>query len=136
MAFSWVGKVETEWSRHNPRAGLVEKVKRAGFLNVRADWFGHEVFFSSAHEYLEAQLAIVTLVRKSLSGLAADKRDQLRAGFLGMAQDDLRRGGRLVYPYGIFCVSGVKPGGEAPFDQPAEGRSRRPFVTGSRENRK
>ena len=37
--------VETEWSRHNPRARLVEEIRRAGFVNVRAHWFGHDVFF-------------------------------------------------------------------------------------------
>ncbi len=101
--------VDTEWGDHDPQGALVRFVRAAGFERVEPSWWGHEVIFDSAEEFWEAQTSIVTQVRKRLVEAPADTVAGLKRAFLGKAETILRRGGKLIYPYGAFYVSGTRP---------------------------
>jgi ubiquinone/menaquinone biosynthesis C-methylase UbiE len=103
------GEVRTEWSRQgDPKRQLVKKVREAGFVNVKPSWAGHEVLFDSAEEYLNAQMAIVTDVRRALEESSSVVYERFSRSFIGLAQKVLDSGGKLVYPYGAFFVSGER----------------------------
>jgi SAM-dependent methyltransferase len=98
--------VETTWvGEHDPRGTLVRCLQDSGFAEVEVTWWGHEVVFDSAEAFWEAQTAIVTQVRKRLIEASPEAVTALKHAFLGTAETILRRGGRLVYPYGALYVS-------------------------------
>jgi SAM-dependent methyltransferase len=100
--------IETEWGNRNARGILVRLVKEAGLEGVQPSWRGHDVVFNSATEFWEAQSSIVTEVRKRLAAARPETVALLKQRFLARAENVLRRGGKLVYPYGAFYVSGQR----------------------------
>lgn len=103
-------ELHTEWSRHRPRLALFREVKNAGFQDVRRDWVGHEWRCGSPEEFWDAQIAIVTHVRKRLRKFPDQTREEIRQQYLEKAKTVLERGGSLAYRYGAYMVSGIKPG--------------------------
>lgn len=100
--------IVTEWGGGDPERFLVRLLSEGGFEQVEASWWGHEVVFDSALEFWEAQISIVNEVRKRLSESSPESANALKAAFLKKAENVLRRGGRLIYPYGSFYVAGSK----------------------------
>lgn len=101
--------IDTEWGAHDPRGALVSYLKQAGFNEVEVTWWGHEVVFEDPEEFWEAQTAIVTQARKRIINAPADAVVRLKNVFLRRARDVVRRGGRLIYPYGAILVSARRP---------------------------
>jgi ubiquinone/menaquinone biosynthesis C-methylase UbiE len=101
--------IDTGWGRHDPQGGLVRLVREAGFEGVEQAWRGHDVLFDSADEFWEAQTSIVTEVRKRLIEAPGEAVAKLREDFCRKAEAVLRRGGKLIYPYGAFYVSARRP---------------------------
>lgn len=101
--------IATEWGEHDPHGSLVQVVREGGFEQVEASWHGHELVFESAEEFWEAQTAIVTEIRKRLVEASPEEVNRLKQMFLKEAESILRRGGKLIYPYGAFYVSGSNP---------------------------
>jgi len=99
----------TSWAGDNPLRRLVELVEAAGFQQVRSSWSGHEVRFASSAELWDAQLAIVTEVRKRVLGSDPASVERLRDRFDAEAIRVLSENGRLVYPYGATFVRAVAP---------------------------
>lgn len=98
---------ETMWAGGNPSLSLRQHVVQAGFEDVRSDWVGHTVRFASAESFWEAQVAIITAVRKRLQQLPEDRVELLHSEFVGRAQAVLESGGELLYPYGAYFITGV-----------------------------
>lgn len=101
--------MKTEWSEHQPHKRLFNEVQLAGFKDLKSHWLGHEVYFDSSEEFWEAQISIVTVIRKRLKSASVEIVDELRQRFLKSAQIILNRGGDLIYPYGAFYISAVRP---------------------------
>lgn len=101
--------VLTTWAGSDPLGRLVEEVEAAGFTHVRSRWSGHDVQFESADALWDAQIAIVTEIRKRLGGTSLSTLRQLRDRFGAEASNVLGRGGRLVYPYGASFVRATSP---------------------------
>jgi len=101
--------IETEWGSRNPRGTLVRLVQESGFERVEENWYGHAMVFDSAQEFWDAQSSIVTEVRKRVMDAPPEAVALLKQTFITGAEGVLRRGGKLVYPYGAFYVSGQRP---------------------------
>lgn len=102
--------VLTEWGERKPLARLEAAVRNAGFDCLRTSWRGSDVRFTSAEEFWDAQLAIVTELRKPLATAGEAASNSIRERFLRDARDVLERGGELVYPYGAVFVRAVAAG--------------------------
>jgi ubiquinone/menaquinone biosynthesis C-methylase UbiE len=101
--------VNTDWGNHvNPKAELLRHIRKAGFKKVEASWWGHEVIFDSVDEFWKAQTSIVTEVRKRLMGAPPEAVERLKELFFKKAEDVLKRGGQLIYPYGAYFARGFK----------------------------
>jgi SAM-dependent methyltransferase len=96
----------TEWAGTKPIPRLVEAMRGAGFHDVETSWLGHEVDLVTPDSYWQAQVAIVTELRKRLALADADTRDLLRERFLRDVGRAARHGGRLLYPYGAVFARG------------------------------
>lgn len=101
--------IAAEWDDRDPQGALVRFVRDAGFERVEASWWGHEVIFDSAEEFWEAQTSIVTQVRKRLLEAPPDVVARLKRAFLRKAETILHEGGTLIYPYGAFYASAIRP---------------------------
>ena len=101
--------VLTTWAGNSPRSRLVKHVEAAGFADVSSSWRGHEVPFGSVAELWDAQLAIVTEIRKRVAEADPSTVERVRARFEADADRVLSRGGRLVYPYGASFVRAIAP---------------------------
>ena len=99
----------TEWGANNPRETLVRLVREAGFDQVNQSWCGHEILFDSADDFWHAQTSIVTEVRKRIASASPGAVSRLKGEFVTMADRVLRRGGKLIYPYGAFFVDARAP---------------------------
>lgn len=100
--------VLTSWSHHHPREKIEESLKGAGFTAVTTEWWGHDVYFSTADDYWDAQMAIVTEFRKRADKVAPDSLVKLKDEFLKRAQNTLDKHGSLVYPYGALYISATR----------------------------
>lgn len=98
----------TEWGGRNRLASLVRAVAESGFESVETSWCGHEVHFDTAEALWEAQSAIVTRVRRRLTAASPDAARRAKQAFIRHAEDVLRRGGRLTYPYGARFVTALR----------------------------
>lgn len=101
--------VDTEWGDHNPQGALFRLIKESGLKQVQKSWWGHEVIYNSADEFWDAQVSVVTKVRKRVSEAEPEKAALLKQTFMEAAENVLKRNGKLVYPYGAFYVAGIKP---------------------------
>lgn len=106
----------------SPRRALLREIQAAGFAAVSETWAGHELRFSSAEEFAEAQLSIVTFARKQLESAPPQTRAAINGRLVARAQGTLDRGGELVYPYGAFFVTADAPLDRVPPTQ-AHGRA-------------
>jgi hypothetical protein len=88
-------------------------MRRSGFRNVSLTWHGHDVEFSSPDMYWEAQLSIVTDVRKRLEQADNNVGKQLKTDFLNKARQVVSGGGKLLYPYGAIFIKSTKPAPES-----------------------
>ncbi len=94
------------WSTNRPTREICRALEAAGFKRVRTSWFGHRVYFDTAEEFVEAQAAISTLLRKRLQSLPPETSARLYDLLLARARQVREQGGQLVYPYGaVFFVS-------------------------------
>ena len=100
--------VLTPWSRHNPKQKIEAALSGAGFKDVSAQWYGHDVYFSTAQDYWDAQMSIVTEFRKRADRVSPQSLLNLKAEFLERAQDTLDKNGSLVYPYGALFISATR----------------------------
>ena len=100
--------VHTSWSAHNAKGKLMECMQACNFTTVQVDWLGHDVYFTSAQEYLAAQLAIATEFRKRLSSVSETSLQKLKEEFIARSQDVLDKHGALVYPYGALFFTALK----------------------------
>ncbi len=106
----WIAEPEeTTWSGGTPFVTLPRHVRAAGFQRVRTDWVGHVVTFENAEAFWDAQVSIITSVRKRLAQLPQPRLAELRSEFVALAQRALDLGGELIYPYGAFYVTAVAP---------------------------
>ncbi len=106
----WIAEPEeTTWSGGQPFVTLPRRVRAAGFQRVRSEWVGHVVTFETAEAFWEAQVSIITSVRKRLAQLPQTRLTELRSEFITLAQQALDSGGELIYPYGAFYVTAVAP---------------------------
>jgi SAM-dependent methyltransferase len=99
----------TTWSTRRPAEKLCSALDSAGFEKVRTSWLGHKVFFDSAREFVEAQVAIATLLRKKLQSLPAERSAQLHDLLLKSAKNVREKGGKLNYPYGAIFFATRRP---------------------------
>lgn len=102
-------EINTEWGNHDQRGYLLQVVRNHGIEQVEASWKGHELIFDSAEEFWQAQAAIVTEIRKRILCASPETVDRLKHDFLNAANSILLRGGKLIYPYGAYYVSGRRP---------------------------
>lgn len=102
-------EINTEWGNHDPRGYLLQVVRNRGFEQIKTSWKGHELIFASAEEFWQAQTAIVTEVRKRILCASPETVGRLKHDFLNEANSILQRGGKLIYPYGAYYVSGRRP---------------------------
>ena len=101
--------VLTTWAGHRPLRSLMQRVEAAGFRDLSPSWLGHDVQFDSSAELWDAQLAIVTEVRKRAAEADPAAVERLRERFEAEATRVLSAGGTLVYPYGASFVRAVAP---------------------------
>lgn len=101
--------VLTSWSKHHPHKHIMKCLRSSGFSNVSQSWDGHDVEFSSPDMYWEAQLSIVTDVRKRLDKADPKIERQLKSDFLIKARKVVALGGKLLYPYGAIFIKAQKP---------------------------
>lgn len=102
--------VLTAWSKHHPERHIIKTMRRAGFHGMSHAWHGHDVEFSSPDMYWEAQLSIVTDVRKRLEqSTVPDVQEHLKSQFLTEARKVVSAGGKLLYPYGAVFIKATKP---------------------------
>jgi SAM-dependent methyltransferase len=101
--------VLTAWSKHQPDRHIIRKMRSAGFRNVELSWHGHDVEFASPNLYWEAQIAIVTDVRKRLEKADPSIEAQLKTDFLSEAKRVVASGGKLLYPYGAVFIKATRP---------------------------
>lgn len=100
--------ISTEWSSRRPAQRLRRELWNAGCRQVRQDWLGHEVHFESAEDFVAAQTAVSTELRKALQSLPQATADRLRRALLERAGKVLSRGGTLAYPYGALYFSATR----------------------------
>ena len=100
-----------EWTggrgAHPP--GLDERIKGAGFAQVRSVWQGHIATVDTAEEFWELQATYSSFARKRLALFSVPALAALRREFDERCRGVLARGGRLVYPYGAALFVARRP---------------------------
>jgi len=96
----------TPWSLGNRTVTLLKSAQRGGFRRVRAAVEHRDVRFDRADEFFEAQEAIASEVRLRMQRASAEEAATVRADAVSRAEEALRRGGQLLYPFGAYCVIG------------------------------
>ncbi len=105
------GGEETELARHSHVRGsqVLSLIREAGFVNVSAHWQGYEHSFEDPDRFWLVQRVYSSFSRKRLNALSSADQNAVKREFLDRTRRVLARGGRLVYPYAAFFVSGQKP---------------------------
>ena len=103
-----VEDIAPNWALNKPYRHLLNQMRHIGLHGLERSWCGHEFRFTTPEEFLEAQLAISTNVRKQLRVLSTTQVESIKAEYLSLASDVLARGGQLVYPYGAQFITGTK----------------------------
>ncbi len=105
------GEEETELARHSGVRGsqVASLVRKTGFVGVSSHWEGYQHSFQDLERFWTVQRVYSSFSRKRLNALPAKEQDAVKSEFLNRAQRVLSNGGRLVYPYAAFFVSGQKP---------------------------
>ncbi|MCO4771741.1 MAG: methyltransferase domain-containing protein [Deltaproteobacteria bacterium] len=101
--------VHTPWSLGDRTHILLDAVAEAGFVDVRPRVEHRDVEFDDPDEFLEAQEAIASEVRVRMQQGDRSAAERTRAEVVERARTALRSGGRLIYPFGAYCVFGRKP---------------------------
>ncbi len=101
--------VHTPWSLGDRTGILLDAVIQAGFTNVRAGVEHRDVGFSDPAAFFEAQEAIASEVRVRMQRGDRSSQERTRAEVVDLARTVLAKGGRLIYPFGAYCVFGRKP---------------------------
>lgn len=104
-----------EWGQRHPLDRLAHDLREAGFEQVERSWRGHEARFASPVDFWEAQVAVVTEVRKRIASAPAEDVEALREAFLERARDVVDRGGELVFPGGaVFLTARARQSPRSP----------------------
>lgn len=90
-------------------SSIVSLMRDAGFSGVKQHWEGFEYRVSDPEEFWTLQRVYSSIARKRLNGLSAEEQEKVRSEFEDRCRKVLARGGRLLYPYAAFFVSGRKP---------------------------
>ncbi len=104
------GEEETELARHSTVRGsqVLSLMRRVGFAAVMSYWQGYQYNFEDPERFWLVQRVYSSFSRKRLNALSAADQNAIKREFLDRANRVLERGGRLVYPYAAFFVSGRK----------------------------
>lgn len=102
---------EPDWSVRNPEKRIDSEIKAAGFRGLERAWVGRHVEFSSPEEFYEAQMMISSDLRTRASRTPEKQVEALRKEYLQSAREVLRRGGKLLYPFGAVIIKAAKPPG-------------------------
>jgi SAM-dependent methyltransferase len=97
--------LHTAWSARNPKRRLVTEMRRAGLKGVTSSWVGHDLTYLTASDFLDAQFAVSTDVRKRMILATAEQRARIETEADAQARRVLNRGGTLRYAYGACFVS-------------------------------
>lgn len=88
---------------------LPERVRRAGFVEARAEWLGNRAVVPTPEEFWDLQSTMSTLARSRLHVAPPATVAQIRERFLERCRAVQARGGTLVYPTGVLLVAAARP---------------------------
>lgn len=80
--------------------GIPERIRAAGYVDIRVDWEGRIGVLDSPEEFWELQATYSSFARKRLAAAPKEAVAALRSEFDERCRAVLARGGKLVYPYG------------------------------------
>ncbi len=105
------GEEQTALARahHNRTGDLPELVRKAGFVNIRTYWEGHQAIVKTPKEFWDLQRTFSSIGRKRLFKATRQEVDTVREAFLTTCRKVQSRGGKLVYPVGAFYVIAERP---------------------------
>jgi ubiquinone/menaquinone biosynthesis C-methylase UbiE len=97
-------------ARSRNRSRTVRRwVRAAGFERVATGWAGHRVAVESVDDFWDVQRTFSSFARKRLDGVLPDGIGRVRREFEEICEKVLRRGGKLVYPFGACMVAARRP---------------------------
>lgn len=100
---------EPDWSMRNPEKRIATEIEAAGFTGLHSVWSGRHVEFSSPEDFYEAQLMISSDLRTRASRAPEERVNALRKEYVESAREVVRRGGKLLYPFGAVIIKAGKP---------------------------
>lgn len=89
--------------------GIPQRIRAAGFCDVRVVWEGHIALLDAPEEFWEMQATYSSFARKRLAAAPPAKITALRREFDERCRSVLERGGKLVYPYGAAFFVARRP---------------------------
>jgi len=111
-AETYLAKLETpavaEWSRSGAGDKIHGWLDAVGLTVEEETWAGEEVAWDDPDEFYEAQMMIHAELRARASRSSPEARQALRLEFTQQAAQVLRRGGRLLYPFGAVCIRAAR----------------------------
>ncbi|MDP9170799.1 MAG: methyltransferase domain-containing protein [Acidobacteriota bacterium] len=102
---------ETEMAKHRgARAGTaVSLIRRLGLVNVKTHWEGRHLILNEAEEFWDLQSTFSSFSRKRLESAPESQIRAVRDHFNDDCRRVLGRGGKLVYHYAAYYISGRRP---------------------------
>lgn len=105
------GPEESDLAHHslNRTRGVTNLVRQAGFIEIKTDWVGNQLFVESPQEFWAMQRTFSSIARKRLDSAPPEQVAAFRDEFFRVCRGVQERGGRLVYPIAAFYVSAIRP---------------------------
>jgi SAM-dependent methyltransferase len=94
---------------HQKSVNLARLVRKAGFVDVRKFWEGHETVLKSPEEFWEVQRTFSTLVRDWLAHAPADEVARLHDEVVGAGARVISSRGCLSYRHSALFVTARRP---------------------------
>jgi SAM-dependent methyltransferase len=91
-------------THHHGSVNLPRLIRKAGFVDVRTFWEGHETVLNGPEEFWEVQRTFSTVVRERLAHASADEVRSLRNEVLTTAARVGASGGRVIYRHAALFV--------------------------------
>lgn len=102
---------ETELAQHRGAraSGAVSLVRRLGLTDLQTRWEGHHLVLDDAQQFWDLQSTFSSFSRKRLESATGAQIRMVRQHFDDECRRVLARGGKLVYHYAAFYISGRRP---------------------------
>lgn len=95
--------------RLNSSSVVIDLFRSTGFEKINWTWQGLQPELKTPEEFWELQTTFSSMARKRLAEASEEKISAIRNEFMETCRKTQQNGGKLIYPYGAFYVSGIKP---------------------------